>query len=152
MPNTTDRRVLEVSVLGPISISTLPPFPTDDAELLRRRRLIIDFVVYLALSGGQAGEVIDEEFFRNARTPAQIRWNVAAMARHWLGRDRLPRTRRNGFTQLVGVTTDWARFDQHHQRGEDGSALRLVRGQPLTGLSRHVSGWADMWQARMIAV
>ncbi|UYM06324.1 hypothetical protein [Solicola gregarius] len=152
MPNTTDCRVLEVSVLGPISIDKLPPFPTDDSEVARRRRIVIDFVVYLALNGGQTTETIDEEFFRNARQPSQVRWNVAAMARHWLGRDRLPRTTRDGVVRLAGVTTDWARFGLYHQRGEDDLALRLVRGQPLTGLSRHVSGWADMWQAQMIAV
>lgn len=151
MPNLTDTPVLEVSVLGPISTKSLPPYPADDQEALSRRRAIVDFVVYLALSGGQTADVVDAEFFRNTRQPAQVRANIASMTRHWLGRDRLPRTSRGGLLQLVGVTTDWSRFDHHHQLGEDGIALRLVRGQPLTGLSRHSCGWADLWQAQMIA-
>ena len=151
MPNLTDIPVLEVSVLGPISTRSLGSYPTDDAEGLRRRRLIVDFVVYLALSGGETTDAIDAEFFGLTSHPSEKRRSTAMLARRWLGQDRLPYTTRHGIMRLVNITTDWARFEHHHQRGDDGLALRFVRGQPLTGLSRHASGWADVRQAQMIA-
>lgn len=149
MPNLTDHAALEVSVLGAISINHLPPLPEDLPEPSRIPALV-SFVTYLALEQRVPTSAADAVFFAGQADAAKTRRRLVGYARKWLGEDRVPRTLHHT-VEVHDLTTDWHRFQQLHQGGDDGAALRLVRAQPMLGVGRPAATWVDTWQAQMIA-
>ena len=142
---------LDVALLGPVEVRAAHSF---------RRGAARDLVVYLACHprGVRTAQWVQALWPDRAVSPSTVH-STASDARRALGPDRWgqPRmARQGGLLRLAEcVATDVDRFA--HLAGSDAPdaalrALRLVRGIPLSGLSR--SDWAvfDGTQARLEAM
>lgn len=126
---------VEVAVLGPVAIHGTGGF-------FSRRPKLTELVVYLALHpGGVTTAAWTSALWPDRARPGQTISNRASEARRALGvaEDGRRRLRKTGDRlRVVGVDTDWARFQDLSDPNGDlpgwRGALELVRGRPFEGL------------------
>lgn len=124
------------------------------------------FAAFLALNPGASTEAFHGAFWPNqpisGKTASSNRNKLSNLTRNWLGTDSdgepyLPHATTEGYQLAAGVRTDWDLFQD--LIGEDlattsntrlNAALRLVRGQPFSGIKSQLMAWAEVDRQEMI--
>lgn len=152
-----------VSLPGP-TIRLLGPVRVDRAQGRRPQSpgRATELIAYLALHPSDTHHALDEAMWPGRRIDSTRRSGPVSQARAWLGTTTsgipyVGLVDEHGY-RLVDVTTDWDRFQA--LVGHDiataattdlTTALRLVDGQPLSGVNPRYYAWAETDRQEMIA-
>lgn len=145
-----------LQLLGPVQLTNTPgPRPEAPARAT-------ELVTFLALHPWPSSELLDEALWPDKRVTATTRNPGMNIARSWLGTDTSGHPGVNfvaagGYSLAAHVKVDWHHFTD--LIGPDPvaasttqlhDALRLVRGQPLSGINPVRYRWAETDRAAMI--
>lgn len=153
-PTSLSTPTASVNILGPITITGLPPGAKPLSPLMT------ELLVYLALHGPATGADLDDALWNGQRVDPQTRASLVYRTRLRTGEDILPTVGRWHPLRLGdNVATDWATFEQvvaealahDGQERIDGltRALALVRDRPFRGIEGATYTWADYDIQRM---
>lgn len=147
----------QVNLLGPVTItgaSAIRPASVQTST---------ELIAFLALHPWATHELVDQAMWPQDRVTSAQRCSAMNRARNWLGTTE----HNQPYVALVhdqeyqlhpDVEVDWNRFNNHLNGSASATtttsliqALRLVRGQPLTGVNPVRYTWADLDRQEMIA-
>lgn len=153
-PNTTIAP--QVSVLGPITITGTEQNRPVSVQMST------EVITFLALHPWDTHDLFDPALWPHTRVTSAQRCSVMNRARNWLGTDPagrpyVPLVHAQGYRLHPDVELDWDQFTQHTGPTPAAAsttaltrALRLVRGQPLTGINPLRYTWADLDRQNII--
>lgn len=152
LDQNTPRRPPRIQLLGPVHLlNTTGRQPQSPARTL-------ELITVLALHPWPTSELLDAAMWPDTRVTATKRNGPVTQARGWLGtaadgHPYLCHIDQGGYALAEEVRTDWQVFLEltaDHTPASLIRALRLVTGQPVTGINPTRYAWAESDRQEMI--